>query len=837
MPKTDGYITTYDSTNWKYSNRVNPDVSSLNPQDEAYWRIEQPKLPGVKCDVEGNILNGPIVDFTDVNGLFSANPEDRSGVYIQWAGISPMELDVLLIVWSVPVVILNHQGFNTSPLAVENISLTGRLMSIKLSGPVAIDASEAVRLTIKKDSVGWYGDKQNSGSEYDPSNSIKPDFDNYIRRNDELTPELHNKVLYLNKDFNELECKCTHPFDLEAVPGCSGTAKIWQVSYELFGSTLPSQVYPLNELKETTLTYTYYGTTLEDVELCSNCIPVQVEIMAIRGPRVVITAGAPQTNQLLPRKSVVEIQCGCDEFILNVENEVPEVEETIGKHYDRLLQVVHFTTTALQTATATLPSFTTSTVNLPQGTTTQVTGCTSAQRFLASGGQSTAISIPTLGDPYGTEQAIDTDLRVKKFSTENVLIQTATGTIKLVTSGSSGSTLVSVDSGFDGKFMGTTQTGNFAATGISDITCYTSVSAVNNVAIAEPDDTTFATGTDVKNVVTSHTTEYLTAFTITGYTVTELSVCTEGGSPTSIFVLTVPGLSSTLGYTPTRSTLPSTPMTGVTGSKPAKAVTGTTTIDEPSGTTTFRGAIDGGTAITSIETKTFTTYIVGTDNFGSAPVLKENNDGTIKLVEYNDADGGDTFKVVKYEANRHFITLGAGGFKFAQSPEAATNIITQITGSIEDIALPSEPVNVFTITNSSSADVLVNNGSGPIITYVTDPGADWKLFREVDPAPSNPYKFIQRDEEVKEITTPTPGDDCNNPSPEVEFYENPNHGDIVLSTPVLVKTEKADMSRAPGYGSAENPIANPAEDPKDDTFDSNVATVRVKRLKRPYPLA
>ncbi len=118
--KTDGYIAQSADPNgqWRYASASESKGDTTNPLADAWIRIERStdSLPGTQVKYDGTVASGPVVKFSNIDELLTANPDEfrtsflsrkqaQQKLYIQWAGIHPHNLKVIYIVWAVDIVI------------------------------------------------------------------------------------------------------------------------------------------------------------------------------------------------------------------------------------------------------------------------------------------------------------------------------------------------------------------------------------------------------------------------------------------------------------------------------------------------------------------------------------------------------------------------------------------------------------------------------------------------------------------------------------------------------------------------------------------------------------
>src|SRR6056297_2103180 len=426
--RTDGYITDKPFGNWSYSN-VGKGVrgDAISPSSPAYARVERSPagaIAGTKVDGNGNISAGPIVDFKSADSVLSSAPADNNAdrPYIVYAGVSPMSLQQAIIVWNTDVVILNKSKITGGKVA----SLAGRLMIINLDAPVAIDGEEQERISIGAGAVGFYKDVGAPDQCDPPDGNLPaggggnlpdlPELPNFFCHNaikgtagvagggggqpvadgqvfcdmcnvDAQCGEFEGdrSVFVVN---NALICpvRCCYPFVLLQLSICDpeGTpagdcpvctdCPVWLASMELYASTLPLEVFALDQLQTIDPDYVngsvtnysngYPAVLLSDVDCdtgsCSS--DIQVQIIGVAGPTVFVSgkwAGKypGHEGQACTYYPECNIHCGspCEALIYPDEVDC-FVAEDIIKPSERSVPVSFFDSFMLRTSEVTIPS-------------------------------------------------------------------------------------------------------------------------------------------------------------------------------------------------------------------------------------------------------------------------------------------------------------------------------------------------------------------------------------------------------------------------------------------------------------------------------------------------
>src|SRR5262245_4695115 len=107
MAKTDGYITDTQDGDWRYSNTgqgTRGDVTDAEGAAYARFERQDGAIAGTTVDALGVISAGPVIDFKTLDSLLAGAPSAPGAPFVVWAGISPMSLSEVLVVWNQPVV-------------------------------------------------------------------------------------------------------------------------------------------------------------------------------------------------------------------------------------------------------------------------------------------------------------------------------------------------------------------------------------------------------------------------------------------------------------------------------------------------------------------------------------------------------------------------------------------------------------------------------------------------------------------------------------------------------------------------------------------------------------
>jgi len=487
VAKTDGYITDDPDGDWRFSNTGGEGRGDVtNAFGDAYARVEREEdgaIAGTMVDGNGAVKAGAKVLFNQVNGLLSANPpenvalvndldEARKKLFIKWAGVSPMSLREVLIVWSTDIALLNKNKIKLvgGPKDIESISTTGRLMVIAMNEPIAIDGEEKWTFSIDAGAVAYYSILQDAGpaeegdggaedeavggeledladpEEPCPCTEVQvgdatqdPEQGQNTRVKDPLVfcklcddddIEVESgAVAVVNRTFPLIPVRCTHPFMLVQLkicgcePDCCDggddtfvpaeeltNAPVWLASYQLYGATLPLEVFTLDQLREIDpcdIRTTVRGVLNDDVACPTEggCPLVTVDVITNAGPSVTVTgvwrvrlsgyAGqAASVNYLC--KNVCppdEPDCvnPCDSSLkieVNSDDHQCWVEEEILKPQERTIPVTHFDSMIMVCTNITVPQITTEMF-------TVVTDCKSKTVELLDNIKSASIDLPT----------------------------------------------------------------------------------------------------------------------------------------------------------------------------------------------------------------------------------------------------------------------------------------------------------------------------------------------------------------------------------------------------------------------------------------------------------
>lgn len=316
--KTDGFVTDVPNNNdWRFSNSYSHLGTQISITGDAWVRIPRfasGPIEGFKASWDGRIEKGAIINWDDHTSLLYAVPEEtiagessvlnaRKKLYIGWCGVSPTNLSEIIIVWSIPVRILNKNNIKvTGGGTIEAVTITGRIMVIKMTTAIAIDAQAVWSVTFEAAAVAAYGTiskcfEQSEIDTTDIPDSPDPDVTlpapvmpcpvnykmgpagEYTRpkpahlTSDNLlfcyfcespaatavttsTTSTTKSVAVVNAPVCGLPARCTYPFILVECYVCSTAgptecqkpAPVWLVCQYLFGSLSPMEIWPIGKL-------------------------------------------------------------------------------------------------------------------------------------------------------------------------------------------------------------------------------------------------------------------------------------------------------------------------------------------------------------------------------------------------------------------------------------------------------------------------------------------------------------------------------------------------------------------------------------------------------------
>lgn len=381
MAYTDGYITDNRNGGWQYSNTggtAQGDISSGDVTKDAWARVRRfdansGSVAGTKVLINGTVEEGPVINFTAPGGLLSGAPASYAPrPYIVWAGVSPMSLQEVLIVWNDNIVLLDKSGITGGDVA----TTVGRLMILSLPDPISINGIENVTIGIAAGSVGIYRktagdacdleDEEAQGMNLD--DFAFPPFDPYVPECDCIDFEegseleagadknvnnLSDGLIFCDMCNADAQCgefagttgvfavnntfsfpvRCTVPFVLlelkvcdcntggDPTP-CEYPCPIWLISMVVFGSTMPMEVKPLNHLVQIYPCDVVKGTYLEDgvpAVLSGDaecCAMVDASVRGTSGPAVRVNGRWRDETGRLPGYAGQVIKfiyhCTCD---------------------------------------------------------------------------------------------------------------------------------------------------------------------------------------------------------------------------------------------------------------------------------------------------------------------------------------------------------------------------------------------------------------------------------------------------------------------------------------------------------------------------------------------
>lgn len=421
MAKTDGYITNASDGDWRYSNTGQGNRGDIHDGDvkaDAYIRIERSNGPiaGTKVNEQGIVSAGPTVAFNDLNSLLDgASAATGTRPWIVWAGISPMSLSEVLIVWNQAVVLLDQTKVNDGNGA---ISVAGRVMVVQLGSPVAIDGEETKTVNIAPGAVGAYVDNariiclpSSNTTVNSPSGDLEPlptppslcscadptvgggsggqaggasanvlnatVFAEQLCQSGDCDQSLTTPDLgFVVNNGMKVPTRCCHPFMLQQlfVNGGGGTCPckpcpVWMACLYVFGATCPLEVFSVDQLVtigDTNLchfdelfTTGVPGALHEDANCCGPC---KIEIVGNAGPQVLIDAEwrgeiPGVAGQAVDLQYLSTISCSGTPCQSVLEDQSPAdtwTEEGILKPVPRVLPVAFFNELKLRTTEITM---------------------------------------------------------------------------------------------------------------------------------------------------------------------------------------------------------------------------------------------------------------------------------------------------------------------------------------------------------------------------------------------------------------------------------------------------------------------------------------------------
>ncbi len=353
MAKTDGYITSKPDGDWRYSNTGQGtrgdivDIGELTaPGYIRVQRVPAGAIAGAKVDTEGVVSDGPIVTFTGLDSLLTGAAEAvGTKPWIVWAGVSPMSLSEVLIIWNKPIVLLD-QAKITGGTGI--VGVAGRTMIVQLSTPVSIDGEEQKQIQIAPGAVGQYLDKATENCDPPTNTTINnpsgeltalttPDnlcgcsevkvgaglgnqaggasanvlnalvFSEQLCQTGDCDPVQVDPALgFIVNNGMKVPARCCHPFMLQQlfVNGTTFTpvacqcleCPVWMACLHIFGSTIPLEVFSMDQLVTIAdsalcnFSSLFSGSRIPgalraDANCCGSC---QIEIVGNAGPQITI---------------------------------------------------------------------------------------------------------------------------------------------------------------------------------------------------------------------------------------------------------------------------------------------------------------------------------------------------------------------------------------------------------------------------------------------------------------------------------------------------------------------------------------------------------------------
>lgn len=516
--KTDGFICTSPAENWEYQNTGSAGArAQMSPTASAYVRVERcGAIAGTQVDENGAVSDGPVVQFTDPNGLLAgAAAAAGQRPWIVWAGVSPLSLTEVLIVWNAPIVLLSKAKIGGGQVT----TVVGRLMVVQLSQPVAIHGGEVHDLEIAGGAVGVYSDGGpvcpalvnppgggGGGGQLSDLCALPEECgcgdvypqdapDDGQGQGGQAMPPLWSTMCNPDAQCGEVEdqraqfipnngmrvpVRCCHPFVLVQAFNCGPSgecaceeAQVWQASMTLYGTTLPLDLFGLDKLVDIDPCCIsdrwpngYPAVLLGDIQCVPECkVQYSVEIVAAGGPQVIVQGyWMPLINGYAGQSVLWKPPCGkyCEDEELNcvpliASDEVDcFVDEDIIKPIERTSPVSFFEDFILTTEEFTI--YQTTTVGFKE---TQITGFEETAADVVTQFQTTETNIPNweLGEP----------VEIPKYTTEDQSVVTT------VTANNRDIPNIDCDTAVEVVTNINSQVGNI--NGISDI-LYATVSAV-----------------------------------------------------------------------------------------------------------------------------------------------------------------------------------------------------------------------------------------------------------------------------------------------------------------------------------------------------------------------
>ncbi len=427
MAKTDGYLCTGDE--WLYAN-VGGEQGTITDPTTSGIRVRMTNdtpIPGTRVGVDGAYGNGPSINFSTPNGVLSgaaAAPGARP--FIVWAGVSPLSLSEALIVWNTDIVLLNKNGVSArtgDDASSEVLAVVGRLMIIKLDEPIAINGIEQRMISILPGTVGFYKDTAPSIDTCEDQvgpvttaaagGSLTPPtpptascdcsapitgsggggggglssgqvysllFSTICNPAAQCGQYEGSRTQFVVNNGFSFPVRCTLPFYAQVaktggIGNCSCTtcardAEAWEICLNLWGSTIPGEIFPLGSLQTfdpcqvgADMAEGYGGFLQVNVECSPACPTASVEIVGRFGPVVQKSGKWKDRNpgyegQAIRYKPECNSPCPDDDCLAEVTADHVDcyVPEDIIKPIERTVPVEFFERFTVKTTSIVFPT-------------------------------------------------------------------------------------------------------------------------------------------------------------------------------------------------------------------------------------------------------------------------------------------------------------------------------------------------------------------------------------------------------------------------------------------------------------------------------------------------
>jgi hypothetical protein len=388
MPLTDGYLIAQGDTNWQFVNTGPGNLSSVpNPYTiingiRAFLQIIEGYGNG-KVDYSKPdclVTDVPEIAFTP-NKPASQLSDLAQELIIGYAGVGPQNLSTVNVVWNQPIVLLDPNKVTVNG-AVADCSVLGRVMTITLPTPVAIDGSTTLPVKIEKDAVGAYVSVIDDTVYNVPTHSTVAETAIDTQDTDQDSPSKGQTIqafISLTED-QSFEAKCTHQYSQVSITNCKGAApECWQVAMHLWGSTIPLNLFPIDQNIDISnqLDVGYPAVAVEPIEVG---VTGKVAIIGVSGDPVYIDVDncGEALIQLGQAITVTSLCGGCVNYnnaTVNFIYALPDVEEQIYKPQVRMLNIKRFSEVTIPVAGSVTPvNFASVNIPLYSNGTSYVTG-------------------------------------------------------------------------------------------------------------------------------------------------------------------------------------------------------------------------------------------------------------------------------------------------------------------------------------------------------------------------------------------------------------------------------------------------------------------------------